>query len=155
MNLNKIKEFENGKDLELNDFDRLESFESDNASLSDIYLNNLDNATNINMKLKSLTRMNKANANANSSMESAEKITKNIFDSTNTKLSMDIFNSINMGNLLFGFILLGFEEKVYFKIVAEFKLAKIKYIDVNLRILNLISGPKMIFFVNLNLFIDG
>ena len=110
MNLNKIKEFENGKDLELKDFDRLESFESDNASLSDIYLNNLDNATNINMKLKSLTRMNKTNANANSSMESAEKITKNIFESTNTKLSMDIFNSINMGNLFWGLFYLDLKK---------------------------------------------
>jgi hypothetical protein len=67
------------------------------TSLEDVNLNNLNNnnpqssSNSLPNNMISLKNFNKLNA----SLESAEKITKNLFEKS--KLSMDLFNSLKIG----------------------------------------------------------
>lgn len=78
------------------DFDLVSRLER--ASVSDVYLNE---TSQLNLRLEDFNKIKKSNSklisNSNESAQTAAKITKNIFDNTNSKLNMEIFNSINIG----------------------------------------------------------
>ena len=89
----------------LND-ESLSNTETKLAHLSDINLKYSDNHTSEHFKFLSKNKKSyvhnflnggKASDSSKSSIDSAEKITKSIFETTNSKLSMDILDSINMG----------------------------------------------------------
>ena len=69
---------------------------SDTVSLKDVELKNfIDNDRDLKLKSLSMLKLN----NTSEPINTAMKITKNIFDSTNSKLSMEIFDKINIGIL--------------------------------------------------------
>jgi hypothetical protein len=76
----------------------------DTLSVNDVYLDNEGQmnrqGSNIMLKLESMdgrVKKSKNMANLDDSVKSAAKITKSMFDSTNIKLSMDIFETFNIG----------------------------------------------------------
>ncbi len=75
----------------------------DILSVNDVYLGGekSNNKDDIMFKLESMSggrvRRSKNSNNLDHSVKSAAKITKNIFDATKTKLSMDIFETFNIG----------------------------------------------------------
>jgi len=84
------------------------SSDSKLTSLSDVNLDYLDRYSNEISSSRSKSKKknfntflqsgNMTNSRNSDSASSAEKITKSIFDTTNSKLSMEILDSINMGN---------------------------------------------------------
>lgn len=96
----KILNFENNQQI-VNDFDDLMSdtfTPFDKASISDIYLNE---KADTNFKIESYNQIKTSSlkliSNSKESNEKAAKIAQDIFQNTNSKLNMDIFNSINIG----------------------------------------------------------
>ncbi|CAF0912859.1 unnamed protein product [Brachionus calyciflorus] len=73
----------------------------DKATVSDVYLNETEN---LNQKLENFNKIKTSNLKlisaSTESAKTAAKITQNIFDNTNSKLNMDIFNSINIDEML-------------------------------------------------------
>jgi hypothetical protein len=99
---------DNYRNLEVDDNDdvrigsALRNF--DTLSVSDVYLNGENSSISKNddilLTLESMDGRVKRSKNMNNlddSVKSAAKITKNMFDTTNTKLSMQIFETFNIG----------------------------------------------------------
>lgn len=86
------------------DYEDVNTSMMDIRSVQDIYVNDDEDEdspryhSDLN-QFKSLTA--KMNENKLERASSAQKITKDIFDSTSSKLNMDIFNKINFGNIFF------------------------------------------------------
>ena len=93
----------NNENIDDND-DIVSNGQLDAVSVSEVCINNNgSNSNNLILKLESMGRMKKpakscSKSNLSDSVKSATKITKNIFESTNSKLSMDIFNTLNIGS---------------------------------------------------------
>ncbi len=75
------------------------NYSSSNSDKHDSIISKLESMSKIKTPSKNSLSSNNLN-NLKDSVKSAEKITKTIFDTTNSKLSMEIFNNINFDEIL-------------------------------------------------------
>ncbi|RMZ92876.1 hypothetical protein BpHYR1_035299 [Brachionus plicatilis] len=103
VSLEQFQNFENDEIIKNKDDKFMDDqfLEFDKASASDVYLNEVEDA---NTQIQSFNKMKTSNlkliSNSKESSEKATKIAQGIFENTNPKLNMDIFNSINIDDLL-------------------------------------------------------